>query len=90
MFVWRLFISHGKRKVYTNCGLDIILLKISSGQFFKTWNKWIFRVLKVSELFYHQLGYLLNSSQGYCNRWMCETDSLIMVTVSWLIIEINF
>jgi hypothetical protein len=90
MFVWRLFISHGKRKVYTNCWLGIILLKISSGQFFKTWNKRIFRVLKISKLFYHQLGYLSNSSQGYHNRWMCETDSLIMVTVSWLIIEINF
>jgi hypothetical protein len=90
MFVWRLFISHGKRKVYTNCWLDIILLKISSGQFFKTWNKRIFRVLKISELFYHQLGYLSNSSQGYRSRWMRETDSLIMVTVSWLIIEINF
>jgi hypothetical protein len=90
IIVWRLFISHGKRKVYTNCWLDIIHPKISSGQFFKTWNKRIFRVLKISEFFYHQLGYLSNSSQGYDNRWMCETDSLIMVTVSWLITEINF
>jgi hypothetical protein len=30
IFIWRLFISHGKRKFYTNCCLDIILLKISS------------------------------------------------------------
>jgi hypothetical protein len=45
-FIWRLFISHGKRKVYTNCWPDIILLKISSGQFFKTWNQRIFKGLK--------------------------------------------
>jgi hypothetical protein len=51
--LWRLFISHGKREVYTNCWLDIILLKISLGQFFKTWNKRIFKVLQISELFYH-------------------------------------
>lgn len=82
------FMCDGKRKVCTNVGW-ISLFTTQVGQFFKN--------LKEKEGFlnsqiFSTVQYLSNSSPRYHNNycWMSDTDSLISITISWLIIEMNF